>query len=131
MQRVWAGRLTAMQRPPPDPAAAAGRRPMLATFGGSNRQMLLDIRDSLSHVRKQPVAAAVAAAAVDGMQVKAEAVNGGEKAKQMPGRLGYNQKAMAEIRQSLQGFRAATANGLHQLSLHDEVRALQQHHRYL
>ena len=30
----------------------SGRRPLLSTFVGNNRQMLTEIRDSLSHVRK-------------------------------------------------------------------------------
>ena len=37
----------------PEPLrTGGGRRPLLATFVGSNRQMLNDIRDSLSHLRK-------------------------------------------------------------------------------
>ncbi|GFS17568.1 serine/threonine-protein kinase LATS1-like [Elysia marginata] len=42
-----------------DPAAARpgpnGRRPLLLTFDGNNRQMLNEIRDSLSHLRKNDV----------------------------------------------------------------------------
>ena len=35
-----------------EPERGGGRRPLLAAFVGNNRQMLNDIRDSLSHLRK-------------------------------------------------------------------------------
>lgn len=35
-----------------EPERGGGRRPLLATFVGNNRQMLNEIRDSLSHLRK-------------------------------------------------------------------------------
>ncbi|XP_013416744.1 serine/threonine-protein kinase LATS1 [Lingula anatina] len=86
---------------------AGGRRPLLSTFTGNNRQMLHEIRDSLSHLRKNQPA--------DGgkpepMQIKppeagqstsniADRIGVGKA-----GRLGYHQKALAEIRDSLKPF---------------------------
>ncbi|KAI0220702.1 hypothetical protein LSAT2_027821 [Lamellibrachia satsuma] len=114
-------------------ADRVGRRPLLSTFGGNNRQMLQNIRDTLSYLQPthkdttgdSGAASGTSRGAESGMQIKAELLlqakaadlchsspnlastveksNGGSKG-MPPSRLGYNQKAMAKIRESLQGF---------------------------
>ena len=83
------------------------RRPMLSTFVGNNRQMLTEIRDSLSHLRKTP-----------GDGSRPDHVQGfGENQLAPPpaGGVGgkgrhYTQMALAEIKQSLEGFQVNEPN---------------------
>ena len=74
------------------------RRPFL--FDGTNRQMLVEIRDNLSHVRKSDISS----------QMKAEStpnlLDKGASTKNMD-RHEYNQAAMSKIRQSLEVLRVA------------------------
>ena len=84
-----------------------GRRPLLTTFVGNNRQMLQEIRDSLCHLQKQQPGenrqdgAAANQIKGDLSQSTPNLINGGGKSLS---RDEYNQTAMAKIRQSLDGF---------------------------
>ena len=59
------GSVAAARVKPPDRSntgggGGSGRRPLLSTFEGNNRQMLIDIKDSLNHVvKKNPTGADV------------------------------------------------------------------------
>ena len=114
-----------MLRPEGD-AGGQGRRPLLATFEGNNRQILQGIRDNLSHVlsKNSPnQGQGTHPANRTDMQIKAGAAAKAEGphgagAGLQPGnpgappatvakpneRLVYNQKAMASIKQDLRGF---------------------------
>lgn len=88
-----------------------GRRPLLATFVGNNRQMLNEIRDSLSHLRKLEGDGEVAGPG--GAQLKSElsqsTPNLADKSAGSTGTgakkgLEYHHKTLAEIRDSLRPF---------------------------
>lgn len=96
----------------------SGRRPILATFVGNNRQMLQEIRDSLSHhLRPQQDAK------LDGQQQQqqqGQARGDGSISQSTPNlngsrnkRFEYNQTAMAEIRKSLDGFQISESPNSH------------------
>lgn len=76
------------------------------TYVGNNRQMLQDIRDSLSHVRKPP---STEASKVESMQLKVESGSSSSNSDTRTGggvfkSSAYRQKALAEIRNSLLPF---------------------------
>ena len=88
----------------------AGRRPLLATFVGNNRQMLQEIRDSLSHLRKQQQSGDTKS---EPMQIKGDLASHTQSnlAERIPGAGGlkskgfqYHQRALAEIKNSLRPF---------------------------
>ncbi|XP_074647480.1 serine/threonine-protein kinase LATS1-like isoform X2 [Tubulanus polymorphus] len=95
-----------------------GRRPLLSTFVGNNRQMLQEIRDSLSHhlrrAEQQPLRPELSQSSpnlVDNELSTGAAASpgnnnnaGGQQNANKMTRLGYHQKALAEIRKSLKPF---------------------------
>ena len=90
-----------------EPERGGGRRPLLAAFVGNNRQMLNDIRDSLSHLRKSQLEG-------DGdgsMQLRTElsqsTPNLADKSNAPTGTkkgLENHHKTLAEIREALRPF---------------------------
>ncbi|CAH1799139.1 unnamed protein product [Owenia fusiformis] len=97
-----------------DSEPIAGRRPLLTTFTGNNRQMLQDIRDNLSHIRKnQQLQQQGEGGKTEPMQIKPDliqnATNANTNAKMS--RLGYNQFALAKIRDSLQPYQNGLEGG--------------------
>jgi len=112
-------------------ADRVGRRPLLSTFGGNNRQMLVGIRNNLSHLQHKDTTGDSGAtlgtsrSANPGMQIKpelllqekaadlcqsspnlastAEKANGSGKGV-LPNRVEYTQNALARIKESLEGF---------------------------
>ncbi|CAG5127031.1 unnamed protein product [Candidula unifasciata] len=83
---------------------AGGRRPLLVTFVGNNRQMLNEIRDSLSHLRKNDLEGY---SDFSNVQLKPEfcqigsGLGGGNKVTR---RDNQHHKALAEIRDSLRPY---------------------------
>lgn len=97
-----------------DPDRGGGRRPLLATFVGNNRQMLNEIRDNLSHLRRnvlegdgegtggggvQPLKGDLSQSTPNLADKAAVAVPSGPKKG-----LEYHHKTLAEIRDSLRPF---------------------------
>ena len=86
-----------------------GRRPLLVTFVGNNRQMLNEIRDSLSHLRKHDLEGFND---VSGMQLKTELSQStpnlldqkSATGSKMTRRDNQHHKALAEIRDSLRPY---------------------------
>ena len=97
--------------------APVGRRPLLFTFEGNNRQMLIDIKDSLNHVVKKAPNGNDLASQLGGKSSelshsspnlldgssKANGVNNNTNIHKMS-RFQYNQRAMAEIQKSLENY---------------------------
>lgn len=107
-----------------------GRRPLLATFEGNNRQILQGIRDNLSHVlnknqlpqsnppnKNDMQIKANGPGKVDGVPAAGAGIQPGTPGQaaassRQPKGLEYNQKAMATIRQELKGYHITEpANG--------------------
>ena len=104
-------------------APPGGRRPLLSTFEGNNRQMLLDIKDSLNHVvKKAPNGTDLGNQLGGGKSSelshsspnlldsnnRANGVNNNASAavtsNPKMSRFQYNQRAMAEIQRSLERY---------------------------
>ena len=90
-----------------EPERGGGRRPLLAAFVGNNRQMLNDIRDSLSHLRRSQLEGD----GEGGMQLRAElsqsTPNLADKSSTHTGTkkgLENHHKTLAEIREALRPF---------------------------
>ncbi|KAI8792121.1 Serine/threonine-protein kinase lats1 [Biomphalaria glabrata] len=100
-----------MIRKEPDRPSAGGRRPLLVTFVGNNRQMLNEIRDSLSHLRKNDLEGY---SDLSNLQHKPElsqsTPNLLEKSagSKMTRRDNQHHQALAEIRDSLRPYQNAT-----------------------
>lgn len=96
-----------------EPDRPGGRRPLLVTFVGNNRQMLNEIRDSLSHLRKNDLEGYA-----DGLQLKPELSQSTPNLlEQKPAsskisrRDNQHHKALAEIRDSLRPYQNAPQSG--------------------
>ncbi|KAK7108104.1 serine/threonine-protein kinase LATS1-like [Littorina saxatilis] len=90
-----------------EPERGGGRRPLLAAFVGNNRQMLNDIRDSLSHLRKSQLEED----GEGGMQLKTELSQSTPNLADKSGAAGgtkkgleNHHKTLAEIREALRPF---------------------------
>ncbi|CAL1528930.1 unnamed protein product [Lymnaea stagnalis] len=100
-----------MIRKEPDRPSQGGRRPLLVTFVGNNRQMLNEIRDSLSHLRKNDLEGYND---LSNLQLKPElsqsTPNLLEKSagSKMTRRDNQHHKALAEIRDSLRPYQNAS-----------------------
>ena len=113
-------------------SAGLPRRPLLSTFVGNNRQMLVGVRDSLSHLNPQEIAngegtspnspnsnssaspsSARGSGAAGEISQSTPNLNGTGGSSGSGGsgrslsRSEYNQSAMASIRESLMGFQVA------------------------
>lgn len=87
---------------------AAGRRPLLSTFVGNNRHMLQEIRDNLSHLRKNQEGNAADLANIK-PELSQSTPNLVDKSAAKMTRLDlYHQKALAEIRDSLRPFQTVS-----------------------